>query len=67
MHRKTGVLEIIARWLEEGVKVTSGLESGLNRASDDFALWQDATRVSCGKLPAELFAGRQQGWEIDAA
>lgn len=54
-------------WLEEGVKVTSGLESGLKRAIDDFALWQGATRVSCGKLPAELFAGRQQGWEIDAA
>ena len=67
MHRKTGVLEIIALWLEEGVKVTSGLESGLKRAIDDFALWQDATRVSCGKLPAELFAGQQQGWEIDAA
>lgn len=67
MHRKTGVLEIIALWLEEGVKVTSGLEKGLKRAIDDFALWQDATRVSCGRLPPALFAGLQQGWEIDAA
>lgn len=67
MHRKTGVLEIIALWLEEGVKVTSGLEKGLKRAIDDFALWQDATRVTCGRLPPALFAGLQQGWEIDAA
>ena len=67
MHRKTGVLEIIALWLEEGGKGTSGLEKGLKRAIDDFALWQDATRVSCGRLPPALFAGLQQGWEIDAA
>ncbi|WP_265670108.1 winged helix-turn-helix domain-containing protein [Klebsiella grimontii] len=67
MHRKTGVLEIIALWLEEGVKVTSGLEKGLKRAIDDFALWQGAARVTCGRLPPALFAGLQQGWEIDAA
>ncbi len=67
MHRKTGILEIIALWLEDGVKVTSGLEKGLKRAIDDFALWQNATRVVCGRLPAELFAGQRQGWEIDAA
>lgn len=67
MHRKTGVLEIIALWLEEGVKVTSGLESGLKRAIDDFALWQGAARVTCGRLPPALFAGLQQAWEIDAA
>lgn len=67
MHRKTGVLEIIALWLGEGVKVTSGLEKGLKRAIDDFALWQDAARVTCGRLPPALFAGLQQGWEIDAA
>ncbi|QLT89162.1 winged helix-turn-helix domain-containing protein [Klebsiella grimontii] len=67
MHRKTGVLEIIALWLEEGVKVTSGLESGLKRAIDDFTLWQGAARVTCGRLPPALFAGLQQGWEIDAA
>ena len=67
MHRKTGVLEIIALWLEEGVKVTSGLESGLKRAIDDFAIWQGAARVTCGRLPPALFAGLQQGWEIDAA
>lgn len=67
MHRKTGILEIITLWLEEGVKVTSGLEKGLKRAIDEFALWQGATRVSCGRLPAALFAGLQQGWEIDAA
>ena len=67
MHRKTGILEIIALWLEDGVKVTSGLEKGLKRAIDDFALWQNATQVVCGRLPAELFAGLRQGWEIDAA
>ncbi|QGN37460.1 winged helix-turn-helix domain-containing protein [Klebsiella oxytoca] len=67
MHRKTGILEIIALWLEDGVKVTSGLEKGLKRAIDDFALWQNATRVVCGRLPEELFAGQRQGWEIYAA
>ena len=28
MHRKTGMLEIIALWLEEGIKVTAGPEKG---------------------------------------
>lgn len=67
VHRKTGVLEIFALWLEEGVKVSAGLEKGLKRAIDDFALWQDATQVTCGLLPPDLFAGLRQGWEIDAA
>lgn len=28
MHRKTGMLEVIALWLEEGIKVTAGTEKG---------------------------------------
>ncbi|MBA7933074.1 YcaQ family DNA glycosylase [Klebsiella sp. RHBSTW-00215] len=67
MHRKTGILEIFSLWLEDGVKLTSGLEKGLKRAIDDFARWQDATQVACGQLPAELFTVQRQGWEIDAA
>lgn len=67
VHRKTGVLEIIALWLENGVKVTSGLERGLKRAIDDFARWQDMTQVVCRQRPADLFTGLRQGWEIDAA
>ena len=66
MHRKTGVLEIFSLWLEEGVKVTSGLENGLRRAIDDFARWQLAERVSFGLLPPELFVDRRQGWQLDA-
>nr|VUD28294.1 Uncharacterized protein conserved in bacteria [Raoultella sp. NCTC 9187] len=65
--RKTGVLEIFSLWLEEGVKVTSGLESGLQRAIDDFARWQEAERVSFGQLPPELFADRRQGWQLEAS
>lgn len=34
--------------------MTSGLESGLKRAIDDFALWQGAARVTCGRLPPAL-------------
>ncbi len=30
MHRKTGMLEIIALWLEEGIKVTAGLGKRVN-------------------------------------
>lgn len=66
MHRKTGVLEIFSLWLEEGVKVTSGLENGLRRAIDDFARWQLAECVSFGLLPPELFVDRRQGWQLDA-
>ena len=42
MHRKTGMLEIIALWLEEGIKVTAGLEKGLTTALSEFARWQGA-------------------------
>lgn len=28
MHRKTGMLEVIALWLEEGIKVTAGSKKG---------------------------------------
>jgi uncharacterized protein YcaQ len=64
MHRKTGTLEVIALWLEEGVSVTSGLAAGLHAAISDFARWQGALRVDCKRLPAALEAGWGQGWEI---
>ena len=40
MHRKTGTLEVIALYLEEGVRVTASLEKGLTSAISEFALWQ---------------------------
>ena len=67
LHRKGGVLEIFSLWLEEGVKVTAGLESGLQRAINDFARWQGAEEVVLRQLPATLFANQRQGWGVDAA
>lgn len=67
MHRKNGELEIIALYLEEGVKVSAGLDNGLYSAISDFAGWQGATRIRLGHLPDALFATRRQGWEIGAA
>ncbi|KIQ50272.1 hypothetical protein TA05_16850 [Citrobacter rodentium] len=67
MHRKTGVLEIISLYLEEDVKVGAALQNGLRQAISDFARWQQASRVTIGRCPAQLFADCRQGWEIDAA
>ncbi|HHS9738576.1 TPA: winged helix-turn-helix domain-containing protein [Raoultella ornithinolytica] len=67
VHRKTGVLEVFSLWLEEGIRVTSGLEKGLLRAIEEFAIWQSAQRITCGRLPPGLFSDRQQGWEISPA
>ncbi len=66
MHRKTGELQIIALYLEEGVKVSAALEKGLTAAISDFAGWQGATRIALGHLPDGLFAACRSGWEIDA-
>ena len=66
MHRKAGELEIISLYLEEGTRVTAGLEKGLRAAITEFAAWQDATRVRLGQLPHGLFATCRSGWEIDA-
>ena len=67
VHRKTRELEIISLWLEEGVKVTAGLEKGLIRAIEAFALWQSVQHITLGRLPPALFADRRQGWEIASA
>ncbi|WP_196796630.1 DNA glycosylase AlkZ-like family protein, partial [Klebsiella aerogenes] len=67
LHRKGGVLEIFSLWLEEGAKVTAGLESGLQRAINDFARWQGAEEIVLRQLPATLFANQRQGWGVDAA
>ncbi|MFH4268063.1 crosslink repair DNA glycosylase YcaQ family protein, partial [Acinetobacter baumannii] len=45
IHRKSQELEIFSLWLEEGVKITRGLEQGLRRAINDFARWQSAERI----------------------
>ena len=66
MHRKTGELEVIALYLEEGVRIGSGLEKGLITAISDFAGWQGATRIVTGHLPDGLFQSCRSGWEIDA-
>lgn len=66
MHRKAGELQIISLYLEEGTRVTAGLEKGLRAAITEFAAWQGATRVRLGQLPHGLFATCRSGWEIDA-
>ncbi|HFZ8995250.1 TPA: winged helix-turn-helix domain-containing protein [Citrobacter freundii] len=66
MHRKTGVLAVIALYLQEGVKPTKTLQKGLRQAIGDFARWQQASRVTLGSCPEALFADCRQGWEIDA-
>lgn len=67
MHRKTGVLEVIALYLEEGVRVSATLEKGLNAAVSEFAGWQGANQVTLGRLPHGLFEGCRTGWEIAPA
>lgn len=63
MHRKTGTLEIIALYLEEGVRVTAALEKGLTLAISEFARWQGAHDVTLGRLPDGLFTSCRSGWE----
>jgi len=67
MHRKTGVLEVIALYLEEGVRASSALEKGLFSALNQFATWQGAKRVTLSRLPDQLFDACRSGWEIDIA
>ncbi|WP_449576114.1 winged helix-turn-helix domain-containing protein [Lelliottia nimipressuralis] len=67
MHRKTGVLEVIALYLEAGVKVSATLEKGLTLALNEFAIWQQARQITLGRLPDGLFEGCRSGWEIDIA
>ena len=64
MHRKTGVLEIIALYLEEGVKGTATLDKGLITAITDFAAWQGARQVVLKQIADGLFSARRSGWEI---
>ncbi|WP_336218700.1 winged helix-turn-helix domain-containing protein [Citrobacter amalonaticus] len=66
MHRKTGVLEVISLYLEEGVKPGVMLQKGLKQAITDFARWQNATRITLGHCPQGLFVDCRLGWEIDA-
>ncbi|MHA1054875.1 winged helix-turn-helix domain-containing protein [Enterobacter mori] len=65
MHRKTATLEIIALYLEDGVKATVPLEKGLSSAINDFARWQGASSVTLGSLPDGLFTTCRSGWETD--
>lgn len=65
MHRKTGTLEIIALYLEDGVKATAPLEKGLSSAISDFARWQGASSVTLGRMPDGLFTTCRSGWETD--
>ena len=65
MHRKTGTLEIIALYLEDGVKATATLEKGLSSAISEFARWQGANSVTLGRMPDGLFTTCRSGWETD--
>lgn len=64
MHRKTRILEIIALYLEDGVKVTATLEKGLTAAISDFAAWQGAREVALVHIAEGLFSACRSGWEI---
>ena len=64
MHRKEGVLEVIALYLESDVKPAQALEKGLSGAIADFARWQGAQRVNFGHLPDGMFAQIRHGLEI---
>lgn len=46
---------------------TGDVAKGLFQAIDDFARWQQATRVTLGRYPEGLFADARHGWEIDPA
>jgi uncharacterized protein YcaQ len=66
MHRKASVLEVIALYLENGVKPGRTLEKGLiNRHWRFCALARCAAR-DLGSLPEGLFIDHRQGLEIDA-
>ena len=67
MHRKIGELEVIALYLEDGVKISASLEKGLISAIGAFAAWQGAKNVTLAKLPNGLFNDCRSGWEIDIA
>ncbi|EMH4162135.1 YcaQ family DNA glycosylase [Pluralibacter gergoviae] len=67
MHRRSGMLEIIALYLEEGVRVSAALERDLTQAISDFARWQGATRITLNRRPPALFCAAPGGWEIDAS
>ncbi|MGY5957619.1 winged helix-turn-helix domain-containing protein [Kosakonia sp. BK9b] len=66
MHRKDGVLEVIALYLEDGIKPGASLEKGLQGAITDFARWQGAQRVTFSRLPEGLFMAARAGLETGA-
>ncbi|TDT60161.1 hypothetical protein DFO53_1769 [Enterobacter sp. AG5470] len=66
MHRKEGILEVIALYLEAGGKPTDALEKGLQAAITDFARWQGAQRVTFSRLPEGLFLALRAGLETGA-
>lgn len=65
MHRKEGVLEIFALYLEDATRISASLEKGIKQALDDFARWQGARRISLQRLPENFFLHQRHGWEID--
>ncbi|WLI78548.1 winged helix-turn-helix domain-containing protein [Kosakonia sp. H02] len=67
MHRKESVLEVIALYLEEGIKPGRSLEKGLQSAITEFARWQGAQRVTFSRLPEGLFTDLRAGLDVDAA
>ncbi|MDQ9305214.1 YcaQ family DNA glycosylase [Escherichia marmotae] len=64
IHRQAGVLEVISLWLQDGIKPTASLQKGLRQAITYFASWQQATRVTLGRCPPDLFTDCRTGWEI---
>lgn len=67
MHRKSGELEIISLYLEDGARLGASLSKGLQSAITEFALWQGATRIVLGNIPPALASLWGNGWEISPA
>lgn len=64
MHRQQSELEIISLHLEEGIKPTNALLTGLRDALSEFGRWQGAQRIMLGNIPAALASSWGSGWEI---
>ena len=64
MHRKDQCFEVIMLYLEEGIRASSALVTGIQRAITDFARWQGAQQIRISGLPAALSSLLALEWEI---
>ena len=62
LHRKQGVLELKAIYLEQGVRQTDNKLAELKTAISRFAQWQQASQVTVGHQPDVLRRFWGDGW-----